>query len=405
MWRRVIILTSVAVILLIVVIGAVLRWAAMTAHVSTATAPQLSGARAAPPPSLVATAVYGQPDFSAHGSSSTRSDTLKNPSALAADQRGGLFVADYGNSRTLHFPAERSAGAQADQIYGQPDSQSSQPHSGAAGLNYPHGVALDPAGGLYISDMYSNRVLHYPPGSTMADRVYGQRNFDDNGVNSGGLSAQSLSAPQGIAVDATGIYVADSGNNRVLHYPVGATSADFVYGQGESGSGAASFLTGESGAGATHFHTPRDVTVDDLGLYVADSGNHRVVHFRKGGAVADRLYGQLDFAPTAVTANQGAKTPTARTLNNPTGVTLDTAGGLYVADRGNNRVLYYPPATLTVGSEAPTRVFGQASFTTRAAGVSAHAFNGPGAVSIDAAGRLFVLDIFNQRALEFGPAA
>jgi hypothetical protein len=145
--------------------------------------------------------------------------------------------------------------------------------------------------------------------------------------------------------------------------------------------------------------------VDGLGLYVADAGNHRVVHFRKGNAVADRVYGQRDFAPTAVTTNQGAKNPTERTLNNPTGVAVDAAGGLYVADRGNNRVLYYPLATQTLADEAATRVFGQAGFTTRAAGASAQAFNGPGAVSIDSAGRLFVLDIFNQRALEFGPAA
>jgi sugar lactone lactonase YvrE len=403
MWRRATILITVVVLLIIAI--AAMRWAAVTAHVSLAASPSPSGVRAPPLPSLIATAVYGQPDFTAHGSSSAQSDRLKNPSALAADQRGGVFVADYGNSRTLHFPTAPSAGAEADQIYGQPDSQSSQPHGGAAGLNYPHGVTPDPTGGLYITDMYNNRVLHYPRGSTVADRVYGQRNFDDNGVNSGGLSARGLSAPQGIAVDATGIYVADSGNNRVLHYPTGASSADFVYGQGESGSGETSFLTGESGVGATHLHTPRDVAVDSLGLYVADSGNHRVIHFRKGSAVADRVYGQLNFATTAVTANQGTKTPTAQTLNNPTGVALDAVGGLYVADRGNNRVLYYPPAPHTVADEAATRVFGQAGFTTRAAGASAQAFNGPGAVSIDSAGRLFVLDIFNQRALEFGPVA
>jgi sugar lactone lactonase YvrE len=405
MWRRPSILIAAVVVLLILAIVVALRWGPMTGHASTTASPSPSGALAAPLPSLVATAVYGQPDFTAHGLSSARSDTLKNPSALTADQHGGVFVTDYGNSRTLHFPATPSNGAQADQIYGQPDGQSSQPHSGATGLNYPHGVAIDPVGGLYISDMFNNRVLHYSSGSVAADRVYGQANFQDNGVNSGGLSERSLSAPQGIAVDATGIYVADSGNNRVLHYQPGATSADFVYGQGEWGSDVASLLTGESGAGATHLHTPRDVAVDGLGLYVADAGNHRVVHFRKGNAVADRVYGQRDFAPTAVTTNQGAKNPTERTLNNPTGVAVDAAGGLYVADRGNNRVLYYPLATQTLADEAATRVFGQAGFTTRAAGASAQAFNGPGALSIDSAGRLFVLDIFNQRALEFGPAA
>jgi hypothetical protein len=68
----------------------------------------------------------------------------------------------------------------------------------------------------------NDRVLFYPAGSTTATRVYGQGgSFTSNTANNGGISANSLSAPEGIALDSSGnLYVADQ-NNRVLFYPAG----------------------------------------------------------------------------------------------------------------------------------------------------------------------------------------
>lgn len=354
--------------------------------------------------SPVALLVFAQPDFMTHTIYTTGQNTFKNPGYIGADNHGGFYVVDYDNSRVLHFPSTMGAGVgpQPDQVYGQPDYTSNTAHKGAAGLNHPHGVAIDPNGGLYISDMLNNRVLHYPEGSTIADRVYGQPDFTTNNSNPEGVNANSLYHPQGIAVDGSGYYVADSSNNRVLHYPPGSTIADFVYGQGTPGNSQANFTSDASGNGAAGLNNPRDVAVDSTGLYVADSDNHRVVHYARGDPTADRVYGQADFTSTSVQANQGLLNPTAATLNNPTMVVVDHIGGLYIADRNNNRILYYPPSAQAGGNDpSAVRVYGQSGFTTRRSSTTASTFNGPGAVAVDNTGDLFVLDIFNQRVLKF----
>lgn len=392
-WKRI---TTAVISLVVLLLVACDSHAASTAGSPTPNPPTTG--------SPVARLVFAQPDFMTHTIYTSGQNTLKNAGYIGADNHGGFYVADYDNNRVLHFPSTTGArvGPQADQVYGQPDFTSNAVHKGAAGLNHPHGVAIDPDGGLYISDMLNDRVLHYPTASTIADRVYGQLDFTTTNSNPGGVSANSLYHPQGIAVDSSGLYVADSSNNRVLHYPVGGTIADFVYGQSTPGNGQANFTSDASGNGATGLNNPRDVAVDSTGLYVADSGNHRIVHYAPGNPTADRVYGQPDFASTSVQANQGLLNPTAGTLNNPTMVVVDHIGGLYIADRNNNRILYYPPSAQAGGNDPPAvRVYGQPGFTTRRSSTTASTFNGPGAVAVDNTGNLFVLDIFNQRVLKF----
>ncbi|HBE27109.1 MAG TPA: hypothetical protein DDW33_15660 [Ktedonobacter sp.] len=354
--------------------------------------------------SPLARVVYAQPDFKTHTIYATSENTLKNAGYIAVDNHGGFYVADYDNNRLLHFPQTTATGAglQADKVYGQPDYTTNAVGKDAAGLNRPHGVAIDPNGGLYIADMLNNRVLHYSATSTIADRVYGQIDFTTTDSNPKGLSSSTLYHPQGIAVDSTGLYVADSSNNRVLHYPVGSTIADFVYGQGTPGNSQANFTSNASGNGATGLNNPRDVAVDSTGLYVVDSSNNRVLHYIPGNPTADRVYGQLDFASTSVQANQGLDNPTAATLDNPTMVALDKQGALYIADRNNNRILYYAPSISLRGNDpSAVRVYGQKGYTTRHSSTTDSTFNGPGAVAVDNTGNVFVLDIFNQRVLKF----
>jgi sugar lactone lactonase YvrE len=114
------------------------------------------------------------------------------------------------------------------------------------------------------------------------------------------------------------------------------------------------------------------------------------------------VYGQPNFAAASVLANQGLTNPTAATLNKPTQVALDSTGGLYVADRNNNRIVYYPPYTQTGTNGAhAVRVFGQRGFTTSGSSTTASGFHGAGGVAVDKRGNVFVLDIFNQRVLKF----
>jgi sugar lactone lactonase YvrE len=89
------------------------------------------------------------------------------PSALAVDGSGGLYVADSFNNRVLYFPPGSAgsgpAGAVAGVVYGQPAMTTNVRGTGPAGLNQPDGVAPDGRGGLYVADSGNNRVLYFPP--------------------------------------------------------------------------------------------------------------------------------------------------------------------------------------------------------------------------------------------------
>jgi len=92
-------------------------------------------------------------------------------------------------------------------------------------LQSPTGVSVDDQGNVYIVDSGNNRVLEYYHGDTIADAVFGQPygDFVSNLPNLGGImpSEGTLSQPEGIAVDLSNggnLFVADSGNNRVLFY-------------------------------------------------------------------------------------------------------------------------------------------------------------------------------------------
>ena len=138
---------------------------------------------------------------------------------------------------------------------------------------------MDSSGNLYVADTSNQRVLFYPSGSTTATRVYGQLgSFTTNTQDNGGVSADSLYSPTGVALDSSGnLYVDDFNNNRVLFYLIGSTTATRVYGQGGS------FTTNtqnNGGVGANSLFQPFGVALDSSGnLYVDDYNNSRVLMY------------------------------------------------------------------------------------------------------------------------------
>src|SRR5258708_24796014 len=114
----------------------------------------------------------------------------------------------------------------AAHVFGQPDFTHNTANNGglnANGLNDPFAVALDQQGNLYVADTFNNRVLEYDAPRTAgatADRVFGQPDFTHNTANNGGISANSLSCPTGVAVDVQGQpYFARHGKNPALGDP------------------------------------------------------------------------------------------------------------------------------------------------------------------------------------------
>ena len=166
-------------------------------------------------------------------------------------------------------------------------------------------------------------------------------------------------------------------------------AATVVVGQG-------TFTTGTAGTTATTINGPETSAFDSAGnLWVADVNNNRVLKYAAPittGETATVVIGQGSF--TTNTAGT-----TATTLLNPTGISFDSAGNLWVADRSNNRVLKYA-APITTG-ETATLVVGQGTFTTGTAGTTATTLSGPEGFSFDSVGNLWVAEFSNNRVLKY----
>jgi len=274
-----------------------------------------------PAGSTTATRVYGQGGSFSTGTqnaSGINANSLNNPVGLALDSSGNLYVADWNNNRVLFYP---SGSTTATRVYGQGGlfSTNSANNGGvsAASLNGPQSVALDSNSNLYVADTYNNRVLFYPSGSTTATQVYGQGgSFTTSTANNGGVSATSLNNPYGVALDSGGnLYVADYNNNRVLFYPPANTTATQVY--GELGSFAAN-TANNGGVSANSLDSPIGVALDSGGnLYVADYNNNRVLFYPPASTTATNVYGQGGSftSDNAHTTANGLSNPAALTLD------------------------------------------------------------------------------------------
>lgn len=322
--------------------------------------------------------------------------SLNQPNEMESDADGGIYVADASQARVLYYPPGSIV---ATRVYGQGGSFTTgignKGGRSADSLSVPSGLAITPAGGLYVADTANNRVLYFPPGSTTATRVYGQAGSFTTGASA--TTAEGLSGPLDIAVDAINdyVYVADTNNRRVLRYEGSSTTATAVYGQ------AGSFTTStDSPASASSVPYAQGVTVDSAGaLYVTDTGFSRVLRFALGSTTATRVYGQGGSFTTG-TSNKGGRS--ANSLFFPRKAVMDASNGLYVADASNNRVVYFPADSTTA-----TAVYGQGgSFTTGTAnngGISATSLSGPRGISVGPGGMLLVADTANNRGLRYAP--
>ncbi|PJZ49248.1 hypothetical protein CH362_07875 [Leptospira saintgironsiae] len=248
------------------------------------------------------------------------------------------------------------------------------------------GAAMDVQGGLWITDAYGgpadSRIMHFP--SPL------QTNANADII----LTANPLEARL-MAMDLTGgIWVVGgttSTGNKVIHYAPGMSSGD---------SPDMMLGTGASGSASDQLNNPFGVAVDpnDGGVWVADYWNNRVMHYKQpitNSMQADIAIGVLSLSG----AGSGAASNT--TISSPTGVAVDRAGNLWVADWGNNRVLQFKPPFAT-GMQA-SMVLGQPNFSTLGGGTSRFALQGPNGISIQPNGAVWVADANNGRAVRFSP--
>ncbi|HXD11055.1 MAG TPA: NHL repeat-containing protein, partial [Anaerolineales bacterium] len=150
---------------------------------------------------------------------------------------------------------------------------------------------------------------------------------------------------------------------------------------------------------------PWDVTVDPITakVFVADRNVHRILRFASAadltnGAPAEAVLGQPNFTSSANTTTQNG-------MYYPSGLFVDAAGRLWVADYGNHRILRFDNASTRVNGANADGVLGQPDFTSGTSNVTQSKMFRPTDVFVDSDGRLWVTDQENCRILRFDNAA
>ena len=294
-------------------------------------------------------------------------------------------------------------------------------------------------GCLFLSGVVTSLAQTPVTLNTIPSRIVGHPNPEQNTLASANpnlVEGRELYYPYGIALDTSVspaiLYVADTSNNRVLGWK-DATSftngqkADLVIGQ-LSGTDFYHTVAGGPGttltAGLTY---PTGVAVSATGdLYIADSGNNRVLRFRRPFQNADRLFPDLFIGQPNLSSrtanNNGTGKPGASGLSFSTsgqvqsvGLAFDPAGNLWLTDPGNQRVLRFAASDLTGGGGPLTAnlVLGNLGlFTsvqppvTASTATTTNLFAIPSTLAFDSAGRLFVADGDNNgfgRVMVFVP--
>jgi uncharacterized protein (TIGR03437 family) len=422
---------------------------------------------------LSADLVLGQADFQSRvGASSNARSTKTNliqPGTLAFDQSGNLFVAD-DLGRVVAYQPPFASSQSAKRILGLVATVAGQPApaivsntsfglvaTGADKYNYSQPIGVFTVeDNLFVSDSANHRILRYAPMSTWAEEtattpspaaeaVYGQPDFSSNQPNAGITlepSPSTFSLPAGAAYYNGELYLADSGNNRVLVLPYDTASkqlapATRLLGQIDFGFSAPNLIEGRefapgelrvvlsSGQTATVNLGPAiaiDTNSETPRLYIADTGNNRILGYADARKVrfgdrheyADLVIGQVDFyrALRNSPANDSA-VPSATGLYLPSAIAVDKEGNLWVADTLNGRVVRFPrPFDHRDDPQTADLVIGQPDLTTKSTGeVTRDRLGAPAGLAFTPEGNLVVSDLAHNRVLMYrqpstnGPAA
>jgi sugar lactone lactonase YvrE len=317
--------------------------------------------KAQPQNAIVAAGYNSSLSASATGITAVTYQWLKNGSAISGATNSSLTVSNVSTTDAGAYSVLASAGSYqatssnamltviAPYTFGTPAGQ--PPSSGnrsqldgvgsAARFYAPSGLAVDPAGNVYVSDYWASSIRKITPAGVVST-IAGQANVA--GTNDGVGTAALFRQPEGIALDSkTNIFVADNFNFTIRKITPQGVVTTFAGKPGVAG-----YANGPGGAAL--FRQPSNLTFDKTGnLLVAEWGNLAVRKITPGALVSTLCGG-----PNGKVA-----------LNGPVGIAVDNGGNIYVADQGGSsgqpdRLLKLSPSGFLLSSVAVPNIYGGA---------------------------------------------
>jgi sugar lactone lactonase YvrE len=252
-------------------------------------------------------------------------------------------------------------------------------------LNGPFDIAFDPAGNLYFSDTFNNRIRRVDARTGAISTIAGNGDKGYSG-DGGPATAASLAEPYGVAVDRAGnVYTADRLNRRVRRIDAGSGVITTLAGTGEAAYG------GDGGpAAAAGLAEPNGLAFDagEQHLYITDVADHRV-------RVIDLAVGTIaTFAGTGAAEHSGDGGPAARAgVFGARAVKLAADGTVYILERQGSSLRAVDPRTGIIATIAGTgaRGYGGDGGAARDA-----VFDAPKEMAIDRDGSLLIVDTENH---------
>ncbi len=308
-------------------------------------------------------------------------DTMSQPAGVDVID-GKLYVADSGNHRAVRYAGLPTEDGEIPVlVMGQDNLDGNEANRrglvGSGSLFFPAGIHSGDDQHVFIADKDNHRVLIWNKipfnNGWNADVCLGQAGMDEREPNRGefdNVGPDTLSFPTGVFFDAENerLFVVDQGNHRVLIWNKlpreSGRGADVVIGQKDFFGRMPNAGLGSRRPSNMGFNFPTDVVVGRTGLFVSDTENHRVLYWKEvpteNGQPADLVLGQKTFNDNRI--NSGIEV-TGSTFNDPYGLFLEEPEEedldnedapeeardeeekpvfkLYVADRGNSRVVIW----------------------------------------------------------------
>ncbi|MGE0086443.1 MAG: 6-bladed beta-propeller [Desulfococcaceae bacterium] len=322
------------------------------------------------------------------GSYGSGDGQFRYPNRITADQSGSVYVADYYTDRIQKFSPDgifisvsygsgellfRSARDQSGNIYVadtydqcinkfSPDgtfiTKWGSEGYGKGQFVHPNGITADPSGNVFVADSYNNHIQKFGSDGTFIAK-WGRYGSGDG----------QFRYPSGITIDPSGnLYVADTENHRIQKFGPDGT-----------------FITkwGSKGDGDGQFSYPRGISADPGGnIYVKDTANHRIQKFSTDGTFITKWGskgdgdGQFSFPELSLSAD-------------PSGITTDPGGNVYVADSGNDRIQKFGTNGNFIAKWGST-------------GSGDGQFSFPRGITSDLSGNVYVAERYNHRIQKFG---